>query len=94
MYLGASLEQVEMKGGTKSWLMSAKKYVKAAVVNLEATLAKKDIQLPTSNSPIQTNYHPSEDVSKKLNARGVQAYQELIGEIRWLVEIGRVDIFL
>ena len=35
MYLKASLEQVETKGGTKCWSMSAKKYVKAAVVNLE-----------------------------------------------------------
>ena len=43
MYLGASIEQVEMKGGTKCWSMSAKKYIKAAVVNLEATLSKRDM---------------------------------------------------
>ena len=43
MYLGASLEKAETKGGTKCWLMSAKKYFKDAVINLEAKLAKRYI---------------------------------------------------
>ena len=70
------------------------KIFKAAVVNLESTLAKRDMQLPTSHSRMPKNYHPSEDVSNKLNTRGVQAHQELIGELRWAVKIGRVSIFL
>ena len=41
------------------------------------------MQLPTSHYPMPKNYHPIEDVSNELNAQGVQAYQELIGEIRW-----------
>ena len=41
-----------------------------------------------------TRYHPSEEVSKEMNAKGVQTYQELIGILRWAVEIGRVDILL
>ena len=68
MYLGASLEQVKTKGGTKCWSISSKKYVKAAVGNLEATLAKRDMRLPTSHSIMLKNYHPSEDVSNELNA--------------------------
>ena len=51
------------------------KYVKAAVLNLEATLSKRDMQLPTSHSPTPKKYHPSEDVVNELNTRGVQAYQ-------------------
>ena len=70
------------------------KNVKAAAVNLEAALSKRDMKLPNSHSPMPTNYHPSEDVSNKLNNQGIQAYQELIGDLRWEVEIGRVDIFL
>ena len=75
MYLVASLEKSETKNGTKCCLMSTRKYVKAAVVNLEATLTKRDMQLPTSHSPMPKKYHPSQDFSNKLNARGVQAYQ-------------------
>ena len=94
IYLGASHEQFKTKGRTKCWSISAKKYVKAAVVNLEATLAKRYMWLTTSNYPIPTNYHTSEDVSNELNAQEVQAYQVLIGELRWAVEIGRVESFL
>ena len=55
MYLGAPLEEVKTKGGTKCWWMYARKYVKAAVVNLEATLAKIDMRVHTSNSPMPKN---------------------------------------
>ena len=41
-----------------------------------------------------TTYHPAEDTSKELNAAGIQTYQELIGILRWAVEIGRIDILL
>ena len=74
--------------------MSAKKHVKAAVVNLEAMIAKRYMQLPTSHSPMPTKYHPIGDVSNKINARWLQTYKELIGEIRWAVEIGQVEISL
>ena len=40
------------------------------------------------------SYHPSEYVTKELNVEGIQLYQELIGILRWAVEIGRVDILL
>ena len=46
------------------------------------------------DTPMLTRYHPSEDVSKDMNAQGVKIYQELIGILRWEVEIGRVDIIL
>ena len=88
MYLGALLEQVNMKGRTKCWSMSAKKYVKATVVNFEAMLTKRDMQLSTSHSPMPTNYHPSEYVINEINARGFQSYQELLGELQWAVKIG------
>ena len=77
MYLVASLEQVETKSGTKCWSMSAETYFKAAVVNLEATISKRDTRLPTIHSTMPTNYQPSEDVS----TLGVKAYQDLIGEL-------------
>ena len=66
MYLRKSLEKVETKGGTKFWSMSAEKYVKDTAVNLEETLAKRDMRIRTSHYPMPTNYHPSEDVSNEL----------------------------
>ena len=43
MYLGESIYQFKTKGRTKCWSVSAKKYIKADIVNLEATLAKRDM---------------------------------------------------
>ena len=37
-------------------------------------------------------YRPDLDESPELKADGVQYYQELIGVLRWTVEIGRVNI--
>ena len=39
MYLGASIKKVETGYGTECWMMSAEKYVKAAVKNVELKLA-------------------------------------------------------
>ena len=33
-------------------------------------------------------------MSKKLDAEGTRYYQELIGVLRWAIELGRVDILL
>ena len=78
IYLGASLEKVKTKGKNKYLSMSAEKDVKANIVNIQETLAKRDMRLPTSHYPITTTYHPSTYVSNELNTIGVQAYQEKI----------------
>ncbi len=60
--------------------------------------------LPTNIAPQQTqtylitqrsnDYRPELDVTAELKGDGVYYYQELIGVLRWTVEIGRVDILL
>ena len=94
VYLGTKLSQVETEICTKCWSMSSEKYVKAANKNLESKLGKSDMHLPKCRTLMSTSYHPSEDVIKELNVEGVQFYQEMIGILRWAVEIGRVDILL
>ena len=71
IYLRVLLEQIEEQGGTKCWSMSSERYVKAAVTNLEYTLSKQDMRLPNSAVSMSTRYHPSKDVSHKLNLQGV-----------------------
>ena len=64
-------------------MMSADKYVKAAVENVELKLLKSKCMLPSRyDTPMTTTYHPSEDVIKEMNAEGLQVYQELIGILR------------
>ena len=81
--------------GDWCWTMSAEKYVSAAVKNVEESLAKKSLRLPTKcYTPLSPDYKPELDISAELRSDGFQYYQELIGVLRWAVEIGRVDILL
>ena len=95
MYLGAQISEVATDNGTQCWSLSSEKYVKAAVSNVEAALKKRDSKLPSNcPTPCTTGYHPAEDTSTELNAEGTTLFQELVGVLRWAVEIGRLDILL
>ena len=75
--------------------MSSKKHCEAAVINVENELEKYNLKLPSKClTPISSGYRPEMDTTAELKADGLQIYQELIGVLRWAVEIGRVDIIL
>jgi hypothetical protein len=77
------------------WTMSAEKYVNASVKNVEESLAKRGLRLPTKcYTPSSTDYRPELETSAELKSEGTQMYQELIGVLRWAVELNRVDILL
>ena len=81
--------------GARCWTMSAEKYVSASVKNVEESLAKKGLRLPSKcYTPLPTDYRPELETSEELKSDGVQYYQELVGVLRWTVELGRVDILL
>ena len=95
MYLGGNIAKAETASGTKCWTLLSEKYVKTAVAKVEEKLAKSGMKLPSRCiTPIVAGYHPSKDTSNELNAEGVRYYQELIGVLRWAIELGRVDILL
>jgi hypothetical protein len=94
VYLGATLTKMEING-KMCWAMSPEQYVKSAVKNVEETLAKRGRRLTGKCvTPFSCNYEPWMETSPELKADGLQYFQELIGVLRWAVEIGRVDILL
>ena len=75
--------------------MSSEKYVKSAVANVKEKLAKSEKRLPgRCNTLLKPGYRPEMDDSCELKADGLQYYQELVGVLRWMLELGRVDILL
>ena len=44
--------------------------------------------------PIQADYRPELDMSPELGPRDAAYYQSLIRVLRWMVELGRIDICL
>ena len=94
-YLGAVLGKMTLDDGRECWSMSSEKYCRAAVKNAEERLAKDGKRLPTRcGTPMKHGYKPELGVSPELKADGLQYYQELIGVLRWAIELGRVDLLL
>ena len=92
-YLGTGLSKMVTANRRECWSMSPEKYCKAAVLNVEHKLNKEGKRLPTKcKTPLKSGYHPGLDISQELKADGVYYDMELIGILRWAVEIGRVDI--
>ena len=78
-----------------AWGFGSSQYVHAAVKNVQDFLAKTGRKLPaTAKTPIQTAYRPEIDTTPELSAIDAAYYQSLIGVLRWMVELGRVDICL
>ena len=94
-YLGAGLSKMTNQDGDECWAMSSEDYCNAAVANVEEILRKKGMRLPAKcNTPMSNGYRPELDVTAELRADDFTWYQELIGQLRWAIEIGRVDILL
>ena len=47
-----------------------------------------------ADTPLTTTYRPELDVSGELNEVDAAYYKSLIGILRWMVELGRVDVCL
>ena len=91
-YLGAQLTQ-KIVGGIECWAMSSEQYLKAAITNVENRLSESGQRLPSRCvTPLQANYRPELDSTAELRIDGMRYYQELIGILRWAVELGRIDI--
>lgn len=85
VYLGDTLGLMQVDD-TCCWKMSAKKYVAAAVKNVEEALALKGQRLPSKcYIALLVDYKPDLEVSAELKSDGVQYYQELIEVLRWVV---------
>ena len=98
LYLGARVRKVVLENGAEAWAFSSSQYVQAAVKNVEDHLSKdenKRWSLPSkADTPMKANYRAELDVSAELSPGDASYYQSLIGVLRWIVELGRVDICL
>ncbi len=100
-YLGADIFQVTLHEGNQDlpmkqvWAMSATEYVKWAIQEVERELAMQNAYLPKKvETPLSSNYRPELDFSRELEGSLVNYYQGLIGVLRWIVELGRIDIIV
>jgi hypothetical protein len=100
-YLGADVFQITVHDGNQDspmkqvWCMSATEYIKRAIQEVERELAEEGAYLPKrTETPLSSGYHPELDFSVELDSSKVNYYQGLIGILRWIVELGRIDLIV
>ena len=92
-YLGNKVSQVTMENGVSAWSFSSSQHVQNAVKNVEAHLANSGESLPKKTTSLWTrDYRPETDVTHELPPKQAAYFQSLIGVLRWICELGRVDI--
>jgi hypothetical protein len=74
--------------------MSCDLYVKRAVKEVQRTLVEgNEKPLPKKVvTPLTTGYCPELDATPELNEEKANYFQGLIGVLRWMIELGRIDI--
>ena len=94
-YLGADLSMMTNMDNKSCWAMSSNSYCKVLVDNTEKALLRHNTRLPSKvATPLKCGYKPEIDSTDELKGESITWYQELVGCLRWAVEIGRVDILL
>ena len=93
IYLGGKVSKVELANGVTAYTFSPSQYAKPAVTNVESYLKSKGCSLPARvSTPMKSGYRPEIDISDELDDAEATYYQSLIGVLRWMVELGRIDI--
>ena len=96
VYLGATIKQMRLANGVMAWASSPSKYVRAlvdAVTKYLTNLGDRRWSMPKkAANPFPGDYELELDTTPTLNAELASWYASLIGMLRWMVEIGRVDI--
>ena len=101
IYLGGNVRKVTLETGVECWAFGSSQYVQAAVKNIEKylddlkCLGDVRYRLPVkASTPMQTSYRCELDVTPELDEKYSSYFQSLVGVLRWIVELGRVDVCL
>jgi hypothetical protein len=97
-YLGAQIRTHTINPGLdprSCWAMPCDKYVKRAVEEVQITLGETGQQLQTKvKTPVSQGYRPELDASPELSLRQTNYFQGLTEVLRWMIELGQIDIMV
>ena len=98
LYLGAQLGKQQLDDGTEAWYMSADKYVAGALLTVQGLYnedgsGRQVKKLKGGGTPFPSGWKPELDVTEELDDKMVSRFRQLIGILRWAVELGRLDIY-
>ena len=77
--------------------MNCVEYLCGAIKNIDSILEGNKADLKSfraGNSPYPSTYRPELDVTNELDVEFIHRFQELIGVLRWSIELVRIDIIM
>ena len=93
--MGENIENAQSEDSREVWSMPCVDYIKGAIRNVNDMLEKDKVAMTMfgdRHSPYSPSYRPEMDVSELLSDTLINRYQQLIGMLRWSIELGRIDI--
>lgn len=102
MYLGTNVREWSYTGedgcDNKCWALGSKTYANEAIRTCEKLMKEHDLSYSSTrkngrDAPFSNhNYRPELDATNYCSFTLMTVYQNLIGVLRWLCELGRIDI--
>ena len=98
-YLGGDVETFQLPDGKRAWSMLSTSYVRNAVKTVDILLAGDELELKGSSNkrhagPLPSGYKPELDTTDECDPEYTSRYQQLIGILRWAIELGRIDVLI
>ncbi|MFM7530855.1 MAG: Ty1/Copia family ribonuclease HI, partial [Nodosilinea sp.] len=91
-YLGGQISKFYIEGGAK-WAYGSERYVKEALRVIKKKLDEYGMCLKAkTNTVLPSGYRPELDSTPELEEDEATFYMQAVGILRWIVELGRVDI--
>ena len=92
-YLKGNNRKVEHENGQKCWSFGLKKYFEATVKKIIYYLKNRGEGLAAKSvTPMTSGNRPEIDITPELGEEDAAYFHSLIGVLRWILELGRVDI--
>jgi Reverse transcriptase (RNA-dependent DNA polymerase) len=96
LYLGANIKKIQLLNGREVWSMSSDLYMHLSIATVNELLHEDGRELRTGKrqgkTPLPYGYRPELDTTNELTVAKWLQYMQLIGILRWAVELGRIDI--
>jgi hypothetical protein len=74
--------------------MSSEQYIKEAITNIKTHLKQYGCALRKAKQPMASSYRPEFDITLLLKEDDITFYQSQISILRWMVELGRFDVYV
>lgn len=95
LYLGAQLGKQQLPCGNTAWYMAADKYIAGALLTLQGLYDEDGYgrKIKKAKTPFPSGYKPELDLTEELGDDMTSRFRQLVGILRWAVELGRVDFY-